>query len=539
MVYLQSTKIQALLVFLASLFVFTIGFHHQEFIAFETRFAVFAQEMLRHGVSLFPTTYGQPYPDYPVLPTFFIYLSAHLFDGVNKLSAIFPTALVSAITLAFTYLIGALHDKKWGFYAVLFGLLTFTFIQEARTISMDQYVTMTTCVTFYLAYSSNLLNKKKRVWFIPFLLIFSFFCRGPIGLIIPASVLCLHYLIDKNLRAFIFFALSSFVILCLGTTLLMLAAYHTAGSSFANQVWAMEIFSRLEKSDIPLSFYFINSLSSYAITYPIAILILLGLFNKTVRQTIPKDHFLLLVKLITWIFIIMIGMSIPGDKKIRYILAISPALFLMAGYLFSEHTSSHYFILLKKLLARLIFILPLIALAILIIAIFTPSTHAILMQTPTIPLIIGLIIVNLINFFVRNITWSFLAAVLTFILTILFVVEPINLYLYQERDFVNTVEILRKQNHATLIFYQLSSDGEAISYLVNVNEDIHPIFIDNLKQLASIKDRAYIVTSQDAFDQLPKKIREKTNIIAQAKSMKEPIAFIIEKNSVIPRKVNN
>lgn len=54
----------SVLIFLVGLAIFT--FHlTPEFIGFQTRFALFAQEMFRYGPSLFPTTYDTPYPDYP------------------------------------------------------------------------------------------------------------------------------------------------------------------------------------------------------------------------------------------------------------------------------------------------------------------------------------------------------------------------------------------------------------------------------------------------------------------------------------------
>ncbi len=49
---------------LLALVLFIVGNWHQAVIGFDSRFVLFAQEMLRHGPSFFPTTYGQPYADY-------------------------------------------------------------------------------------------------------------------------------------------------------------------------------------------------------------------------------------------------------------------------------------------------------------------------------------------------------------------------------------------------------------------------------------------------------------------------------------------
>ena len=63
----------SLAIFLIGVVIFTIGLN-PEFIGYDCRFAVFAQEMLRNGPTFFPTTYDQPYPDYTGASTLMIYL---------------------------------------------------------------------------------------------------------------------------------------------------------------------------------------------------------------------------------------------------------------------------------------------------------------------------------------------------------------------------------------------------------------------------------------------------------------------------------
>ncbi len=55
--------LDAVIIFFTGLLLFTIGLPHQEIIGFESRFYLFALEMWRHGVSGFPTTYQNSYPD--------------------------------------------------------------------------------------------------------------------------------------------------------------------------------------------------------------------------------------------------------------------------------------------------------------------------------------------------------------------------------------------------------------------------------------------------------------------------------------------
>lgn len=183
----------SLIIFLIGLVIFTIGLS-PEFTGFDCRFAVFAQEMLRNGPTFFPTTYGQPYPDYPGTSTFIIYLFSLLFGKVTPFTLTLPSAIVSSLILVFIYKIGAIQSRRWGLFAVLITLFTQEFISISRSSSTDIYTTLATVLCFYLAYSADLYNKQKRLWLIPFILIISFCFRGPIGLVIPASVICVTFL---------------------------------------------------------------------------------------------------------------------------------------------------------------------------------------------------------------------------------------------------------------------------------------------------------------------------------------------------------
>ena len=108
-------RLESLGIFLVALLLFTVGIWDQQPQGFDGRWALFMQEMYRHGASLFPTTYGQPYADYPGTATFFSYLFARLFDAPNHLANVLPTALASA---------GVIVGSKRGSAAVIVRLLS-------------------------------------------------------------------------------------------------------------------------------------------------------------------------------------------------------------------------------------------------------------------------------------------------------------------------------------------------------------------------------------------------------------------------------
>ena len=260
-------------IFLVGVVIFTIGLS-PEFIGFDCRFAVFAQEMFRNGPTFFPTTYGQPYPDYPGTSTFMIYLVSLPFGKVTPFTAILPTGLVSALILVVIYRIGAMQSRKWGFSAVLLALFTKEFLGLSRSISIDQYTTLATALCFYIAYSSTVYNKQKRLIYIPFLLIASFAFRGPIGLVIPAGVICVYHLYKREYKKFALMASLSAILLAICSLLLVAAAKHQGGDEFVKKVIEMQVTGRINGNARHwIGYYFTESFARYFISFIFAVII--------------------------------------------------------------------------------------------------------------------------------------------------------------------------------------------------------------------------------------------------------------------------
>lgn len=504
----SGTAVDFFAIFFLGIVLFTFGLFHQEIISFESRFYLFAQNMLKDGPSLFPYTYGHPYPDYPGTSTFLIYLAANLFGGLNKFTAVLPGAIASAGTLAVTYLIGALFDRRWGIAAVFFLLFTAVFIQEARTISLDVYITFITTTCFYLVFSSEKYKNYKRLAWIPLLLSFGFFIRGPIGLVVPTGVICTFYLLEKNIKLFLIAGIFSLFLLVVNCCLLLLLAEHIEGHQFVHDILHMQIFSRMgDQKAPPIYFYFIENFGPFIVTYPLMIIMLLG-----IRQPLKNKKFLL--HLLGWIGIILLGLSIPGDKKIRYILPIAPALALFCGYLFVTK-ESRFFNNLKKYFILLCTYLPL--LSCIAIAICLVKTH---WQLPYAELFIFLIAIQLVALN-KSETLRLLAGVTTFLIISIFVLEPINLQLNQARKFVQQIEITRHVHNAKLVFYREAEDGLPIKYLINMPQTETPLFFNSPEQLLTFRQPAFYIAKKENFDSLPPNIFSQLKVIGRGKMGRE------------------
>lgn len=525
------------LIFFAGLIIFLIHLN-PEFIAFQTRFAFFAQEMLHHGVRLFPYTYQGPYPDYPVLPTIFIYLASLPFGAVTPFTAILPTAIASSLILVFIYQIGQTRSRHFGIYAVLLALLTQNFVDASRDISMDQMISLVTVISFYLIYSAHLYQRTKRLYWLPLLLILGFLCRGPIGLVIPAGVIISFYAINRDIKKTFYMGLLSFGLLVFMMLLLLFAAYYEHGRAFMHTVLYMEITGRVlaQHERHHFLFYWIQSFANYAITYPIAIVLIIS-YGKAIFRFVAKgignDTVRFLSYLTVWLFVILIGMSIPDDKKIRYILPIVPACALIAATLFFPESETRLTRILEKIILTLSSTLPFLAIIAATVALILNrhlNWQLSLLHTYLVSWILGVLLL-LIPFVVKTSTTRKISLLTLAALSLIYInaaiLNPINYALERTKPFIQQVETLIQTKSLPIVFYNIGPDGEDIKFMVNWPKPFKPTFVLSQKALAQYKKPAYFIALKSDFDQLPKS--KKLKVLAKGKlGHRNAVIFMID-----------
>lgn len=146
---------QSLIAGLLAFVLFIAGVYGQAPIGFDSRFVLFAQEMLRHGPSVFPTTYGEPYADYSALSTLFIWLLSLPFGTVNSLTAWLPSAVAGAVIVTLMYRLLAPSSVRWAIVSIALLMLTSTFITETRAVSQDLMLAAVAFSVFYLGYAHD------------------------------------------------------------------------------------------------------------------------------------------------------------------------------------------------------------------------------------------------------------------------------------------------------------------------------------------------------------------------------------------------
>lgn len=487
---------------LLALLLFIAGSWHQAIIGFDSRFVLFAQEMLRHGPGFFPTTYGQPYADYLATSTVLTWLLSLPLGHVTSLTAWLPTAMASASIVILVYRLTAPYSPRWGLLSIAMLLLSSSFISEARGVSLDQMLAAIALAVFYLGYAHDHFGAGKRLHWLYLLLIVGFAVRGPIGLVVPTGVLCSYYLINRQWRQLLSFGLLALALLVACVGLLLLMAKLSGGESFMQDVIRMQFLGRMDGSEgsSGVLYYFTSSLGNYAMAYPMALLVLLAMVISGRRAPGPALQ-------LVWYcaaagLLVMVGLSIPLAKKARYVLPMLPMAAIIAAYPF-QVAHGRFFAWLRGLMLGIWTVLPTLLMAGLLLA--RPRYPEQLNHLGAVFAVLGalqvLALLALFNARLRPVGPA-LAAVLAVWGTYILVVEPLERSLYDTRTFTLQVHEQVMQQPAPLVLHGLGKDAKAIKYMVNLDCDKVPLFTQQAADLTPIQGPVWLVMSEADYEGL-------------------------------------
>jgi len=478
---------------LLALLLFIAGNWDQAIIGFDSRFVLFAQEMLRHGPGFFPTTYGQPYADYLSTSTLLTWLVSLPLGRVTSLSAWLPTAIASALIVTLIYRLTAPYSQRWALLSIALLLLSSTFISETRSVSLDQMLAAVTMAVFYLGYAHDHFASPRRLPWLLLLVLLGFAIRGPIGLVIPTGVLCSYYLLNRQWRSLFSFGLLALALLLACVGLLLLLAKLSGGETFMQDVIRMQFLGRMDgrEGSSSVLYYFTSSLGNYALAYPLALLALLAVLLSGRRSA--DSGWQLLLGCIAASLIVMLGLSIPEAKKARYVLPMMPMVAIIAAYPF-HRADGRLFKALRGLMLGFWALAPGLLIGVLLVARHRFGAQLEHFQG-AMGLLIGLQVLVaglLLKWRWRPVGPAF-CAVLAVWSTYILVVEPLERQLYDTRTFAREVHGLIQQHPAPLVLHGLGKDAKAIKFMVNVECDRVPLFTQTPADLAALPTPAWLV----------------------------------------------
>ncbi len=523
-------RLEPIFLFFGSLLLFLYGMFGRELIGFETRFALFAQEMLRNGINFFPTTYNLPYPDYPAGLTILNTLCALPWGKLTTFSAIFPSALANSFTLVLVYFIALPTSREWSRIAVLLALFTYEFFTAGRMLAMDPFIMLACTWAFYIAFSKNMPDENFP-WQLYCPLVFGFLIRGPIGLVLPAAGVIAFFLAKKDWHAIKNFSLRAIVLFLILLGLLLAAAQYQGGSHFLHEVLTMQIFGRIEDHRThDLFAYFTQSFVNYAVSFELAIISAILLFRRCI-------HDLLFRSLICWVLIILIGMSIPEVRKIRYIMPIVPALALLGARLWIEAAEQRSARIATDIFHGLCLALPFLFIVLDIAAIIVAhlknfDSHAHYFSAFCTLGLFSLASIYIffhhpIDYARRNSKKVIGLGLASFFSIIIFIIQPIEVSLERTKPFVT--HVMNIQNNVQLTFFQLDKDAEPIQFMAALPQATPVEFAQEINFEAP--NRLYVTTAQ-IFDALPKDTQQQLIIMLREKlGHREMVVFKINQSA--------
>jgi 4-amino-4-deoxy-L-arabinose transferase-like glycosyltransferase len=490
---------------------------------------MFAQNMLREGPSVFPQLYGQPYPDYPSGSTVLMDLAAQVPGRVTPLTAILPTAVTSALVLMLTYRLAAFHSPAWGAAVVFISLLTNEFVSEARSISLDQYTTLATVGAFYLLYTADLLQRPRRRWVLPLVFVAGFAFRGPIGLVVPAAVSCAYLLARRDVKWLLTIGASAAIVFALCLVLLMAAAHREGGPAFANTVLKMQITGRVE-SDVSPLFYWLRAPLDLSVAYPLAALVALTSLRRLLRR--PDSELKLVGQALLWAAVVMVGLSIPGAKKTRYLLPAVPALVLVASYLFVDPSPRPLVARVRVALIRFAGLFPILSfLAVPVVWLVAKRVNS-SADAPYPPVAVALGMVALLSWLiqrrsvaVRPVMPSLAVAAVAFLIVEVGLIEPILCSTQQTGPFMARVTALAKAENRPVVYYG-TRDANDIGLLVHLDRPVQPAL---QWESLSRQPTACIISTAKSFAWLPSDMRQRALVRLRAKAgRQEYVVFTLD-----------
>lgn len=523
----MSRRTIAIYIFLASVALFLAGLQNTEFVKINCRFGLFMHEMAENPMGPFPLLYGEPYCDYLSIHTYLMYLASFL-GGVTMLTATLPSALAAGGVMSLTYLIGARMSNKFGLFAVIILAASYEFLCIARAPSPDMFVAFATICSFYLMYTAERDKNAVRLFILPLLFVLGFAMRGPIGAVIPIGVVCAYYFANRNWKTAIAGGVLGMSVLACCLMLLIIIIYDAGGRELVKNFQASQVGNRMS-SGKPIWFYFTNAMGSYALAYPLGFFVMITYAwfeRKKYFSKAPVGSYAALRQGLTaWFLIIVLGMSVPGTKHLRYVVSAVPAVALLGAFVFINPDKIAIFKKVRDIFLKLCKFAPFAALGAVIVGAIVLKILKINIPVPMfLPAVLFLVLGFALIGGTRKIKDTdrvmftvALTAMLFFVIKIM-IIEPIETYSESSYKLVTEIEKIRPAD-SKLTFCGIGPDGEDLKYLINLkrSKSYIPNFIalDKNEEILNLKPGTLIIFKFNKIKSIKPEVRQRLQEVAK------------------------
>jgi len=307
----------------------------------EGKHAVTSKEMILSEDWISPKFNGEPFYDKPVFHNWLVAL-AFLAFGFTEFAARLPAAVLGSGCVMVTYLLGRkMFHPTVGFLAAVILATSVEFIILSRTvvhdISLVFFLTLALYL-FYIGYKDNRHRKRNLLLFYG-ALGFAVLSKGPIGLALPAMIIGLYLIVERNLKFVMKMQIGWGILIFLAVAspwyiLISLKNPDYAGYFFVEQNLGSFLSSKPRHPNpfyhyIPVLF---GGFFPWSCFLPLALIY-------AVRRKFESIHESTAF-LVIWFGIVFIFFSIAGSKLATYILPLFPAASLLVALCWQELLNS-------------------------------------------------------------------------------------------------------------------------------------------------------------------------------------------------------
>lgn len=316
----------------------------------EPRYGQVAREMVQGGDWILMHLNGKTYADKPPLFFWLIGLSSYLWGGFTSFAVRFPSALLGALTVVLTFILGKrLYGLRTGFLSgiILATSLEFAYLSTRANIDATLVFFTTASLVCFFQWHRYRNGETDRQGTLKVLSIYGFYVgmalatltKGPVGFLLPLLVSLVYLAIQRDWMGMKEMRLLSGMLLFLVIVLSWyLPAVLKGGRPYLNETLFHQTLDRYAKgwSHVkPFYYYLYNfpfEFMPWFLFLPAAMAY--GFSEELVEKR--KESLFLLV----WFAVIFLFFSLSKGKRGLYMLPVYPATSLMVGKLWDDFISS-------------------------------------------------------------------------------------------------------------------------------------------------------------------------------------------------------
>jgi 4-amino-4-deoxy-L-arabinose transferase-like glycosyltransferase len=307
----------------------------------EGKHAVTSKEMILSEDWITPKFNGEPFYDKPVLYNWLVAL-AFLVFGFTEFAARLPAAVLGSGCVIITYLLGKkLYNPGIGFLGAVILATSVEFIILSRTvvhdISLVFFITLALYL-FYVGYKDNRHRKRNLLLFYS-ALGFAVLSKGPVGLALPAMIISLYLIVERNLKFIMKMQIGWGILIFLAVASPWYILISLKNPDYAGYFFIEQNLGSFLSSDSrhPNPFYYyipvlFGGFFPWSWVLPLALIYAVRRKFESIQESTAF--------LVIWFSIVFIFFSMAGSKLPTYILPLFPAASLLVALCWQELLNS-------------------------------------------------------------------------------------------------------------------------------------------------------------------------------------------------------